>query len=172
MRDPVVADIEDVAESQMYDGAIRSFSPHSPLGYDYIPTFDKAGDGDIRMAFEAFIHNVGSELRLSPGRKRAGDLPDNVVGKAGENLFAIGFSKPVHVPENQVPLLCHSESYRQVIPGPHCAVNEPCAVTELVPPAGSVAVKVKVPRTSDADELVITNWPDVELNDWMVPPLV
>jgi len=51
-------------------------------------------------------------------------------------------------------------------------VNEPFAVTELAPPAGSAAVKVKVPRTSDADELVITSWPDVELNDWMFPPLV
>jgi len=44
-------------------------------------------------------------------------------------------------------------------------VNEPLAVTELVPPAGSVAVKVKVPRTSVVDELVITSWPVVELKD-------
>ena len=59
-----------------------------------------------------------------------------------------------------------------MIPGAHGASNEPCAVTELVPPAGSVAVKVKVPRTADDEELVITNWPDVELKLWMLPPLV
>jgi hypothetical protein len=33
-------------------------------------------------------------------------------------------------------------------------------------------VKVKVPRTADVEELVITNWPDVELNICMLPPLV
>jgi hypothetical protein len=45
-------------------------------------------------------------------------------------------------------------------------------VTELVPEVGSVAVKVNVPRTADDEELVITNWPDVELNICMVPALV
>jgi hypothetical protein len=57
------------------------------------------------------------------------------------------------IPESSDP----SYAYWQVTPGAHCAVNEPCAVTELVPPAGFVAVKVKVPRTSDDEELVITN---------------
>jgi hypothetical protein len=37
---------------------------------------------------------------------------------------------------------------------------------------GSVAVNVKVPLTVDDEELVITNWPDVELKTWMLPPLV
>jgi len=62
--------------------------------------------------------------------------------------------------------------YWQAIPGAHCASKEPCAVTELVPEVGSVAVKVNVPRTADDEELVITNWPDVELNICMVPALV
>jgi hypothetical protein len=43
-----------------------------------------------------------------------------------------------------------------VTPGAHCALNEPCAVTELVP-AGFVAVKLKVPLTFDDEELVITS---------------
>jgi hypothetical protein len=64
------------------------------------------------------------------------------------------------------------DDYWQVIPGAHCASNEPFAVTELVPPAASVAVKVKVPRTVDDEELVITSWPDVELNICTLPPLV
>ena len=63
-------------------------------------------------------------------------------------------------------------AYKQAIPGAHCAAKDPCAVTELAPLAGSLAVKVKVPCTPDADDPVITNCPDVELNDWMVPPLV
>ena len=63
-------------------------------------------------------------------------------------------------------------TYWQVVPGAHWASNEPFAVTVLVPPAGSVAVKVKVPRTEEDEELVITNWPDVELNICMLPPLV
>jgi hypothetical protein len=36
-------------------------------------------------------------------------------------------------------------------------VNEPCAVTELVLAEGFVPVKLKVPRTSDEEELVITS---------------
>ena len=62
--------------------------------------------------------------------------------------------------------------YRQVNPGAHFALKEPCAVTGPVPPAGSVPENVKVPLTSVVEEFVITNWPEVELNDWMVPPLV
>ena len=49
------------------------------------------------------------------------------------------------------------DNYWQVIPGAHCALNDPCALTVLVPAVGSVAVKVKLPRTADGDELVITN---------------
>jgi hypothetical protein len=41
-----------------------------------------------------------------------------------------------------------------------------------VPPVISVAEKVKVPRTWDDEELVITSCPDVELNDCEAPPLV
>jgi hypothetical protein len=62
--------------------------------------------------------------------------------------------------------------YWQVVPGAHCASNVPCAVTVLVPTLGSVAVNVNVPRTVDDEELVITNWPDVELKTWMLPALV
>jgi hypothetical protein len=51
-------------------------------------------------------------------------------------------------------------------------LNVPFAVTVAVPPAGSVAVNVNVPRTDDGDELVMTSWPDVELNICMDPPLV
>jgi hypothetical protein len=58
------------------------------------------------------------------------------------------------------------------MPGPHFASNVPCAVTVLVLLVGSVAVNVKVPLTVDDEELVITNWPDVELKTWMLPPLV
>ena len=43
--------------------------------------------------------------------------------------------------------------YWQVIPGAHGALNVPCAVTEAVPPATSVPVKLKVPRTDDGEDL-------------------
>jgi hypothetical protein len=62
--------------------------------------------------------------------------------------------------------------YKQLIPGEHCALNVPFAVTVPVPPEGSVAVNVKEPRTDDGDELVMTSWPDVELNIRIVPPVV
>ena len=64
------------------------------------------------------------------------------------------------------------DCYWHATPGAHWAEKEPCAVTVPGPPDGSVAVKVKVPRTDVDDELVITNWPVVELNACMLPPLV
>jgi hypothetical protein len=63
-------------------------------------------------------------------------------------------------------------AYWQVIPGAHGALKVPLAVTVPVPPPTSVPVKLKVPRTDDGEELVITSWPDVELNICMLPPLV
>ncbi len=62
--------------------------------------------------------------------------------------------------------------YWQVIPGAHCALNEPFAVTEPVPPVALVPVKVKVPRTAEGEELMITSWPEIELNMLIAPPLV
>jgi hypothetical protein len=41
-----------------------------------------------------------------------------------------------------------------------------------VPPDAFVPVKVKVPRTIVAEELVITSWPALELNMVIVVPLV
>src|SRR3954470_14753386 len=65
------------------------------------------------------------------------------------------------------------DDYWQAVPGAHCALNVPVTVTEPAPPTeASVAEKVKVPATLVGDEAVITNWPDVEVKNCIVPPLV
>jgi hypothetical protein len=51
-------------------------------------------------------------------------------------------------------------------------LNDPRAVTVLVPSIAFVPVKVNVPRTADGEELVMTSSPDVEVNVSMVPALV
>jgi hypothetical protein len=63
--------------------------------------------GNLRVTFEALVHNVRRERFLAIDLEQPRDFSDNILGKAGKNLFAVGFAKSVHVLQDYVLVPCH-----------------------------------------------------------------
>ena len=95
--DQVAREREDVAERESVD-LTGLLSRLAVAGRDDgVGRFDEAIDGQRGAADEVLVLDLAVEPTLARQQRVAGEIPDDVVGQATEDLFVIAAAEPVEV---------------------------------------------------------------------------
>lgn len=95
--DEVISKREQVTEGESVGFSGLEGALASPRDHDDIAVFEDLVLGEHRAAGECLVLDLAVEGLLAFEVPEPGEIPDDIVGQAGEDLLVIAAPEPVHV---------------------------------------------------------------------------